>query len=234
MTILARSSVGQSDGNRRRHPSHSKRFRARIAIRGRGIVGDVSLNEHRQRDSPVATRCAESVILDERIETPVCVAPIVHSRSIEVTDAALIREFVQSLSFETRYLRFMSALKERRAHAIAARCGRMTCGACGERLLALRDCGGSRRGGLRSTTTSRVSRHRLARMTRSRRRPLWAGNGSATFQIVSRAVTCETNTCVHRAVAARCGRNIRCAQRNGDVTLHGESRLAFTRSWSPQ
>jgi acetyltransferase len=60
----------------------------------------------------VITRCAESVILDERIESPVCGAPIVQIRSIEVTDSAPIREFVQSLSFETRYLRFMSAVKE--------------------------------------------------------------------------------------------------------------------------
>ena len=60
----------------------------------------------------MATRCAESVILDERIETPVCGAPIMQIRSIEVTDTALIREFVQSLSFDTRYLRFMSAVKE--------------------------------------------------------------------------------------------------------------------------
>jgi hypothetical protein len=41
----------------------------------------------------VATRCAESVILDERIESPVCGAPIVQIRSIEVTDEALVREF---------------------------------------------------------------------------------------------------------------------------------------------
>jgi len=60
----------------------------------------------------VATRCAESVILDERIDSPVCGAPVVQIRPIEVTDAALIREFVQSLSVETRYLRFMSAVKE--------------------------------------------------------------------------------------------------------------------------
>ena len=66
----------------------------------------------------MATRCAESVILDERIESPVCGAPIVQIRSIEVTDAALIREFVQSLSLETRYLRFMSPLKELSAQMI--------------------------------------------------------------------------------------------------------------------
>jgi hypothetical protein len=46
----------------------------------------------------MATLCAESVILDERIESAVCGAPIVQIRSIEVTDAALIREFAQSLS----------------------------------------------------------------------------------------------------------------------------------------
>jgi acetyltransferase len=66
----------------------------------------------------VASRCAESVILDERIESPVCGAPIVQLRSIEVTDAPLIREFVQSLSPGTRYLRFMSALKELSAQMI--------------------------------------------------------------------------------------------------------------------
>ena len=66
----------------------------------------------------MATRCAESVILDERIESPVCGAPIVQIRSIEVTDAALIREFVQSLSLETRYLRFMSPLKELSAQMV--------------------------------------------------------------------------------------------------------------------
>ena len=38
----------------------------------------------------MATRCAESVILDERIESAVCGAPIVQIRSIEVTAAALI------------------------------------------------------------------------------------------------------------------------------------------------
>ena len=66
----------------------------------------------------MATRCAESLILDERIESPVCGAPIVQIRSIEVTDAALIREFVQSLSLETRYLRFMSPLKELSAQMV--------------------------------------------------------------------------------------------------------------------
>ncbi len=60
----------------------------------------------------MATRCAESVILDERIENPVCGTPIVQIRSIEVADAVPIREFVQSLSLETRYLRIMSPLKE--------------------------------------------------------------------------------------------------------------------------
>jgi hypothetical protein len=89
-----------------------------MAFRGRGIVGDLSLNEHRQRDSPVATRCAESVILDERIESPVCGAPIVQIRSLEVTDAALIRDFERSLSFETRYPRITSAVKELSARAI--------------------------------------------------------------------------------------------------------------------
>ena len=53
----------------------------------------------------MATRYAESVILDERIESEVCGAPIVQIRSIEVTDEALIREFVQAVSLETRYLR---------------------------------------------------------------------------------------------------------------------------------
>jgi len=67
----------------------------------------------------VASRCAESVILDERIESPVCGAPIVQLRPIEVTDAPLIREFVQSLSPGTRYLRFMSAVKELSAALIA-------------------------------------------------------------------------------------------------------------------
>jgi acetyltransferase len=66
----------------------------------------------------VATRCAESVILDERIENTVCGAPIVQIRSIEVADAALIREFVGSLSFETRYLRFMGTVKELSPQAI--------------------------------------------------------------------------------------------------------------------
>jgi len=41
----------------------------------------------------VASRCAESVILDELIESPVCGAPIVQIRSIEVTDAALTHAF---------------------------------------------------------------------------------------------------------------------------------------------
>jgi len=36
---------------------------------------------------------------------------IVRIRSIEVADAMLIREFVRSLSFKTRYLRFMAAVK---------------------------------------------------------------------------------------------------------------------------
>ena len=44
----------------------------------------------------MATRCAESVILDERIESPVCGAPIVKIRSIEVTDAALRRGAIAS------------------------------------------------------------------------------------------------------------------------------------------
>jgi acetyltransferase len=66
----------------------------------------------------VATRCAESVIPDERIERTVCGTPSVQIRSIEVADAGLIREFVRSLSFETRYLRFMSAVKELSARAI--------------------------------------------------------------------------------------------------------------------
>jgi acetyltransferase len=66
----------------------------------------------------VATRCAESVILDDRTEIPVCGAPIVRIRPIEVTDAAQIREFVRALSFETRYLRFMSAVNELSARAI--------------------------------------------------------------------------------------------------------------------
>jgi hypothetical protein len=60
----------------------------------------------------VTSRSGESVILDERIESPVWRAPIVRIRSIEVTDAALIRKFVQSLSLKTRYLRFMSGVKE--------------------------------------------------------------------------------------------------------------------------
>ena len=47
-----------------------------------------------------------------------CGAPIVQIRSIEATDAALIREFVQSLSLETRYLRFMSPLKELSARMV--------------------------------------------------------------------------------------------------------------------
>ena len=37
---------------------------------------------------------------------------IVQIRPIESTDATLIRAFVGSLSFETRYLRFMGAVKE--------------------------------------------------------------------------------------------------------------------------
>jgi hypothetical protein len=44
----------------------------------------------------VATRCGESVILDERIESPVRRAPIVQIRSIEVTDAALRRGAIVS------------------------------------------------------------------------------------------------------------------------------------------
>jgi acetyltransferase len=43
---------------------------------------------------------------------------IVQIRPIESTDATLIRDFVGSLSFETRYLRFMGAVKELSAHAI--------------------------------------------------------------------------------------------------------------------
>ena len=39
-------------------------------------------------------------------------------RPIEVADATLIHEFVASLSSETRYLRFMSAVKELSAQAI--------------------------------------------------------------------------------------------------------------------
>jgi acetyltransferase len=61
---------------------------------------------------------AESVTIDERIESPVCGAPIVRIRPIEVADAALIREFVGSLSFETRYLRFMGTVKELSPQAI--------------------------------------------------------------------------------------------------------------------
>ena len=43
---------------------------------------------------------------------------IVRVRPIEVADAMLIREFVRSLSVETRYLRFMYAVKELSAQAI--------------------------------------------------------------------------------------------------------------------
>jgi len=60
----------------------------------------------------LATRYAENVVLDERLESPASEALIVHIRSIEATDTSLIREFMRSLSFETRYLRFMSAIKE--------------------------------------------------------------------------------------------------------------------------
>ncbi len=66
----------------------------------------------------MATHSAESVIIDERIERPVFGASIVQIRPIDVTDAALIREFVQSLSPETRYLRFMSPLKELSAQMV--------------------------------------------------------------------------------------------------------------------
>jgi GNAT superfamily N-acetyltransferase len=43
---------------------------------------------------------------------------IVRIRAIESTDATLIREFVGSLSFETRYLRFMGTVKELSSQAI--------------------------------------------------------------------------------------------------------------------
>ena len=43
---------------------------------------------------------------------------LVHIRPIESTDATLIRDFVGSLSFETRYLRFMGAVKELSSQAI--------------------------------------------------------------------------------------------------------------------
>jgi acetyltransferase len=43
---------------------------------------------------------------------------IVRIRPIEGTDTMLIREFVGSLSFETRYLRFMGAVKELSSQAI--------------------------------------------------------------------------------------------------------------------
>jgi acetyltransferase len=44
--------------------------------------------------------------------------PIVQIRPIDSTDATLLREFVGSLSFETRYLRFMGAIKELSSKAI--------------------------------------------------------------------------------------------------------------------
>ena len=47
---------------------------------------------------------------------------IVQIRPIESTDTTLIREFVGSLSFETRYLRFMGAVRELSSQAI----GRLT------------------------------------------------------------------------------------------------------------
>ena len=43
---------------------------------------------------------------------------IVQIRPIESTDATLIPEFVESLSFETRYLRFMGTVKELSSQAI--------------------------------------------------------------------------------------------------------------------
>jgi len=43
---------------------------------------------------------------------------IVQIRPIDSTDATLLREFVGSLSFETRYLRFMGAIKELSSQAI--------------------------------------------------------------------------------------------------------------------
>ena len=43
---------------------------------------------------------------------------IVQIRPIQSTDATLIRDFVGSLSFETRYLRFMGAVKELSSQAI--------------------------------------------------------------------------------------------------------------------
>jgi acetyltransferase len=65
------------------------------------------------------------------IETPLGVMPapvaniwcapggsIVRIRPIEATDARLIRDFVQSLSLETRYLRFMAGVKELSAKVI--------------------------------------------------------------------------------------------------------------------
>jgi acetyltransferase len=45
------------------------------------------------------------------VESPVSDVSIVRIRSIKVADAMLIREFVGSLSFKTRYLRFMAAVK---------------------------------------------------------------------------------------------------------------------------
>jgi len=76
------------------------------------------MTEHRQRDSPLAMHCARGVIPAEPGEDPLRAAPIVQIRSIEVADAPLIREFVRSLSVETRYLRFMSGVKELSAQAI--------------------------------------------------------------------------------------------------------------------
>ena len=52
------------------------------------------------------------------VERAVSDASIVQIRSIEVADAMLIREFVRSLSFKTRYLRFMSAVKELSAQMV--------------------------------------------------------------------------------------------------------------------
>ena len=45
-------------------------------------------------------------------------ASIVQIRSIEAADAMLIREFVRSLSFKTRYLRFMSGVRELSAQMV--------------------------------------------------------------------------------------------------------------------
>jgi acetyltransferase len=52
------------------------------------------------------------------VESSVSDAPIVQIRSIEVADAMLIREFVRSLSFKTRYLRFMSGVEELSAQMV--------------------------------------------------------------------------------------------------------------------